>query len=264
MPQHSFVIPAYKDSPYLESCIQSLQNQTLKGEIVITTSTPSAFIAGLAKKYKLPYYINDVPSAIATDWNFALAKASTNLVTIAHQDDIYEPTYAETMVKEITDRKKENILIAFTNYADLVDHEVRRFSLNALVKSALLFPFIFTKSLSSKFFKKTILLFGDPICCPAVTINLAAIKGDFSFSIAYTCALDWFAWLELAKQNGSFLYINKKLLKHRIHLDSETTNQISNGKRQQEEKHIFELMWGKTMAKLITKVYALGYKDNRI
>jgi len=264
MQQHSFVIPAYKNSPYLESCIQSLQNQTLKGEIIITTSTPSAFIEDLAKKYNLAYFVNNNASAIATDWNFALSKANNNLVTIAHQDDIYEPTYVETIVNEVNKRKKENILIAFTNYADLVNGEVRGFSLNAIVKSTLLFPFTFRKSLRNRFFKKSILLFGDPICCPAVTINLAAIKGDFRFSTAYTCALDWLAWLELAKQNGSFLYINKKLLKHRIHLDSETTNQINNGKRQQEEKQIFELMWGKNMAKLITKVYALGHKDNRI
>ena len=48
MQEHTFVIPAYKDSPYLESCIQSLLNQTMKGEIVLTTSTPSLFIEEFA------------------------------------------------------------------------------------------------------------------------------------------------------------------------------------------------------------------------
>jgi hypothetical protein len=145
----------------------------------------------------------------------------------------------------------------------LVNNEVRGFSLNALVKTFLLLPFSFSKSLKSKFFKKSILLFGDPICCPAVTINLNAIT-NFNFSTAYTCALDWYAWFELAKQKGSFLYINKKLLQHRIHIDSETTNQIINGKRHEEELQIFELMWGKKIAKLISKIYAIAYKANRI
>lgn len=264
MQAHSFVIPAYKDSPFLESCIQSLLGQTMKSEIVITTSTPSAFIKNLASTYGLPYFVNEAPSSIAGDWNFALTKVSHPLVTIAHQDDVYDPTYVATIVSEIKKRPQEQVLIAFSNYTDLVNGETRGFSLNALIKSILLLPFAFTKSLKSTFFKKAILSLGDPICCPAVTLNLAAIRSGFNFSMAYTCALDWYAWLELAQQQGSFLYNNKKLLQHRIHLESETTNQINNGKRQQEELQIFELIWGKAIAKLIAKVYAIGHKDNRI
>lgn len=264
MSKHTFVIPAYKNSPYLESCIQSLFNQSVKSEIILTTSTPSPFIEDLAKQYQIPYFVSEAPSAIATDWNFALSKASTPWVTIAHQDDIYEADYTENVLNEINRRAHENILIAFTNYSDLVNQEIRGFSLNALIKALLLFPFTFSKSLKSRFFKKSILLLGDPICCPAVTLNMGTLKGKFAFSSAYTCALDWYAWLTLSKEQGSFLYLNKKLLQHRIHLESETTSQISNGKRQQEELQIFELMWGKTMAKLISKVYAAGYKDNRI
>lgn len=263
MQEHCFVIPAYKNSPYLENCIESLLKQTVKTDIVLTTSTPSVFIEDLAKKYKLNYFVSDAPSSIATDWNFALANATAKLVTVAHQDDIYAPTYVETILNGINKRKHETILIAFTNYTDLVDNKVRGFSLNAIIKTVLLLPFSFSKSLKSTFFKKSILLFGDPICCPAVTINLNAVA-NFNFSTAYTCALDWYAWFELAKQKGAFLYLNQKLLMHRIHIESETTNQISNGKRQQEELQIFELIWGKKIAKIISKIYAIGHKDNRI
>ena len=264
MQEHAFVIPAYKDSPYLESCILSLVNQTLKSEVVLTTSTPSSFVEDLAKKYNLRYCVNDAPSSIATDWNFAIAQSNSQLVTIAHQDDIYDPQYAEILLNEFRRRKKENVLILFSNYEDLVNGETRKSSLNALVKSALLWPFFFSKSLKNVLLKKSILLFGDPICCPAVTINLRSTSDKFTFSTSYSCALDWLAWIELAKQKGSFIYINRKLVKHRIHLESETTNQITNGKRQQEELQLFELMWGKTIAKLISKVYAIGHKDNHI
>jgi len=262
MQEHAFVIPAYKDSPYLESCIQSLINQTVKTRIVLTTSTPSPFLQGLAEKYSLDYHINPEPSSIAGDWNFALSKANTALATIAHQDDIYAPAYVESILSGIRKAKGEKILIAFSNYVDLVNDQERGFSVNALIKSMLLSPFYFSKSLKQKFLKKSVLMLGDPICCPAVTLNLAALPKDFSFSKNYTCVLDWYAWLQLAKENGSFLFINEKLLKHRIHLDSETTNQISNGRRQEEERQLFERMWGKNIAGLIMKVYALGHKDN--
>ena len=38
---HIFIILAYKQSQYLEDCIDSLLNQTIKSKIIITTSTPS-------------------------------------------------------------------------------------------------------------------------------------------------------------------------------------------------------------------------------
>ena len=36
---HTFVICAYKESKYLEECIKSLINQTVKSNIIMTTST---------------------------------------------------------------------------------------------------------------------------------------------------------------------------------------------------------------------------------
>ena len=38
---HTFVICAYKESPYLEECIQSLQAQTVSSQILMVTSTPN-------------------------------------------------------------------------------------------------------------------------------------------------------------------------------------------------------------------------------
>jgi glycosyltransferase involved in cell wall biosynthesis len=263
MQAHTFVIPAYKDSPYLESCLQSLLKQTVKSKLVLTTSTPSPFLEGLAEKYGTRYYINPEPSSIAGDWNFALSKATNGLVTIAHQDDVYQPTYVESILKGINKAKGENVLIAFSNYADLVEGKERGFSLNALVKNLLLFPFYFSKSLRRPFLKKSLLMLGDPICCPAVTLNLDALPG-FSFSRAYTCVLDWHAWLQLARRQGSFVFVNEKLVMHRIHPESETSNQISNGRRQQEELAMFKQLWGARMAKLIIKLYAAGHKDNTI
>ena len=262
MPEHTFVIPAYKQSPYLESCIQSLLGQSMSSTITLTTSTPSGFLETLAEKYGLNYHINPKSGSIAGDWNFALSKANTKFVTIAHQDDIYAPDYVAEVVKAIN--KNKDVLIAFTSYSDLVEGKIRDSSLNSFVKSALLWPFFFSKRLKSTYAKRAVLLFGDPISCPTVTFNMAMLNNDFAFSEAYSCALDWYAWLELSKREGSFLYINQKLVQHRIHPDSETTNQLSLGKRQKEEFEIFESMWGKHMARVISRLYAAGYKDNDV
>ncbi|MDO3628874.1 glycosyltransferase [Mucilaginibacter sp. BT774] len=255
---HTFVIPAYKESSFLEQCIHSLLAQTVKSRVIITTSTPTDYTKNIAKKYDLPYYIND-KRGIANDWNFALSKVTTPLATIAHQDDIYEPEYAENVIKATN----KNVLITFTGYNDWINNQRRPKSLNYFVKRALLFPFIFKKEIKSNWFKKLILKFGDPICCPAVTFNIEALTG-FSFSSDFTVALDWYAWYQLANREGSFVYINKNLMNHRIHEESETTAKLSDGVRRNEELQMFRMMWGKRTASFISWVYTLGHADNKI
>src|SRR6185312_3015264 len=225
-------------------------------------STPAVFTRDVAQKYGIPYFINNSgQKGIANDWNFALSEVTTPYATIAHQDDIYMPAYTETILAAI--KSRENVLIAFTGYTELVYNQLRRFSVNAVVKTCLLFPFYVKRAIKSTFLKKAVLLFGDPICCPSVMLNLQALPG-FHFSSGYSCALDWHAWYGLTNEPGSFVYVNKKLVAHRIHIDSETTQQLNNGKRKQEELELFEMMWGKRAAKFISRIYAIGHKDNVI
>lgn len=89
--KHTFVICAYKESPYLESCIKSLKAQIVKSNIKIATSTPNDHIYNIAKKYNIEVFVNDKKkpenvSNIGFDWQFAYNTAQTELVTIAHQD----------------------------------------------------------------------------------------------------------------------------------------------------------------------------------
>ena len=57
--KHVYAIPAYGDSPYLESCIKSLKEQKVASPVILCTSTPSPFLADMAEKYDLPYYIRE-------------------------------------------------------------------------------------------------------------------------------------------------------------------------------------------------------------
>ena len=46
---HTFIICAYGESPYLEECIRSLFAQKVRSEICIATSTPNRHIQSLAE-----------------------------------------------------------------------------------------------------------------------------------------------------------------------------------------------------------------------
>jgi len=257
---HSFAIPAYKNSEYLELCIESLLNQTLKSDIFITTSTPSDFIKAMADKYDLPLFVNDTKPGISSDWNFALSKAKTKYITLAHQDDIYLPEYTKKCV-DAAERKNDSSLI-FTDYEELRGSRVVRYSLLLLMKRVLLFPFLLTNTLRSSFLKRLSLSFGSSICCPTAMINREQ-NPDFLFSSEYSNNLDWFGWYTLAQKPGSFIYIKKILVGHRIHDKSETTNCINDNRRYEEDKRMFDLLLPSFFSKIIMFFYKYSYKSNK-
>ena len=88
---HTFVLCAYKESPYLEECVLSLLNQRVRSRVIISTSTPNAHIKSVSAKFGLPLFVNEGEASISHDWNCAVAHCETPLVTIAHQDDVYLP-----------------------------------------------------------------------------------------------------------------------------------------------------------------------------
>ena len=168
-PNHTFVILAYKNSQHLIFCIQSLINQSVKSEIIISTSTPSSFIDSLADKYSLPVFINNKRDGVASDWSFAYKICKTKYVILAHQDDIY---YADYCKKSIEAMDKKNGLISFTDYYELYNDKKRANTLNLIIKRMILFPFFITRRpLYPKSLKQFMISFGSPICCPGVTYN---------------------------------------------------------------------------------------------
>lgn len=262
MPDHSFAVMAYKDSPYLNSCLESLTRQKEKSMIFITTSTPSDYINTIAKKFGVEVFVNEHGNGIADDWNFALHKAKTKYVTLAHQDDIYLPEYSTVCVAAA--EKFRDFLICFTDYGEIRNNSDRRKNLILQVKQWMLFfSMPFKKNIQSGLWKRLMLSLGNSISCPSVMYNMDLIM-DFNFSTEYSINLDWEAWYRLSKMKGRFVYIPKVLMKHRIHSQSETTAGLKDNKRQMEDFIMFQKFWPKPIAKLLVKLYAGSYKSNEI
>lgn len=258
---HTFALMAYKESPYLEDCVLSLINQTVPSKIIIFTSTPSQKVIDLAKKYDILLVINKGHCDIATDWSFAYNNSESEYITLVHQDDIYLPRYNELCFSVIDRSKTRDNLIIFTWYNDLVEDKEKIFNINFLVKKLLLLPFVIKQDIRSRFLKKVLLSFGSPIPCPSVMYHKSRI-GVFNFSETFNCNMDWDAWLRLSEKNGSFIFIHKKLLLHRIYKKSQTSLQIDCNGRRMEDLLIFKRLWPEPLARLLSAVYALSYKVN--
>lgn len=256
---HTFVVCAYKESTYLEECLISLVSQIKKSKIIISTSTPNDHIRGLAEKYNIPLYINEGEAGITGDWNFATTLVDTKYLTIAHQDDVYEPTYSEEIIAKL--EKAKNPIIAFSEYFEIRNGE--RVYKNKLlrVKRVLNFGFRFFKK--SRFVRRRSLSLGCCICCPSVTYA-TAVFSSFKFDKSFKFVCDWDAWERLSKMKGEFIYLKKPLMGHRIHEESETTNLTNNGRRALEELTMLKRFWPKFIAKSITIPYSKAKDSNEL
>lgn len=250
---HTFVICAYKESPYLDECIQSLQNQTLKSNIIMTTSTQNTFIEGIAKKYNIPLYINRSDAGIAQDWNFGYSQAKTSLVTITHQDDTYENTYVQKALQFINREKKP--LIFFTDYCEIREGQKIRDNKLLKIKRLMLIPIRLRFFYKSIWMRRRILSFGSPICCPSVTYVKNSLPYPL-FEVKFKSDVDWQLWEKISKLNGSFVYCTEQLTNHRIHYESTTTQVINETGRSSEDYEMFRKFWPSKVADMLIRFYS--------
>lgn len=259
---HTYVVLAYKESVFLEDCIKSVLNQEYKSNVVIATSTPNNYIEGIAKKYNLQIYINPNPGqGIGHDFDFAVSCGQTNLVTVAHQDDIYEYDYSKKIVdayQQFTDS-----LIVFSDYYEIRDEGNVYKNTNLKIKRILLKP-IKSSFLSRRVFGKRLCLrFGNAISCPAVTFVKNNINNQDIFKCDLVCDIDWYAWEKLSRRDGKFTFVSKCLMGHRVHEESTTTQIIEQNIRTKEDLVMFKKFWPVWISKLINKFYVNAEKSNK-
>lgn len=259
---HTFVVCAYKESPYLRKNIRSLMRQSVGSKIVIATSTPNQYIRDIAREFKIWIYENSVSEGIASDWNFAYSVADTPLVTIAHQDDIYDTDYLERTLDALN--KADNPIIAHTAYYEIRDGKKVYSNRLLRIKKLLLLPFVTRLTWNSVFWRRRSLSLGCAICCPSVTYVRDRLPLE-PFERGCRADLDWQAWEKYSRFRGAFCYVTKPVVGHRVHGESETSNVIGgdNG-RTPEDYAMYRKFWPGFIADMLIKFYEKGQKSNEL
>lgn len=267
--EHTFVICAYKESPYLRECVASLKQQSVTSNIILATSTPSPTLRALCEEEAITYLVREGTPGIAPDWNFALSCADTPYVTIAHQDDIYYADYTKQILKAVSGRS--DALIAFSKYAELRNKMVAKKGLNMRIKEIILAPLLLKGGAKSTFFKRWCIRFGNAICCPTVTYCMEPIRKYLDcigqremFRTHFRSNLDWETWELLSRCPGSFLYVSQPLMSHRIHEDSETSATIADHERGTEDYEMFQKFWPGWISKWLSGFYGASEKSNEV
>ena len=258
---HTFVVCAYGESPYLRECVSSLISQTLRTRVCIATSTPNELVLSIANEFGLDLIINEGEPGIAHDWNCALGCADTPLVTIAHQDDVYDAHYADAVLAYCN--RAEMPLLFFTDYGELREGVIVDESRLLRIKRAMLRPLKRESNWGNIRLRRRMMSFGSPICCPSVTYCLCNLPVPV-FQEGMRGGLDWDAWERISKLSGDFVYAPEILMCHRIHEGSETSALIRDDVRSQEDYEMFRRFWPAPVASVLNGVYGLSQKSNSL
>jgi len=184
----------------------------------------------------------------------------TKLVTIAHQDDIYDYEYSYQIVNKY--KKYPTSSIIFSDYYEIRENKNVYSNLNLKIKRILLSPIRINLLSKTRFGKRLVLRFGNAICCPAVTFVTSNIHTQDIFKCNFVCDVDWFAWEKLSKENGKFTFVKECLMGHRVHEESTTTEIIGERIRTKEDMIMFKKFWPECISKLLNRFYVKAENSN--
>lgn len=209
---HSFVILAYGESDDLEECIKSIKKQSVKSNVLIATSTKNDFIIDLASEYSLGVMVNEEESSKPVDYNFCISSVNTKLVTIVHQNDLYDRNYAKEVIK-CYKQNKDASLIFTDSYNIVIDKKVKS-NKNLRINKLLCLPLKYSRLNQHKYFKRLALKYRKAICTSSVTFVKANLEDKlFPSNLKYN--FDWAFFEELSVLSHRFVYIPLKLVGNR-------------------------------------------------
>ncbi len=250
----TLVVCTYKECKYLEESIRSIVEQTRKPRILISTSTPNSYVQNIADKYGIEVRVNPNGGQIK-DYNFAMKQADTELVMLAHQDEILHKRFVEESLKALNHAKDP--IISFTDYIEMHHDKVdKKQSSMIKIKKILLTPIKWGNLRETVFGKRLIQRLGCPITHPSV-ICVSKKMPEPVFREGYKAAMDWDLWERLSKEKGSFVYVDKILLYHRMNDENQTAVLLqTTNDRYENEFDIFSRFWPKPIVKLIMHFYS--------
>ena len=126
MPSVSIIVPVYNVEKYLEKCLNSLVNQTLKDiEIIIVNDGSSDSSEIIVKEYKKKYkniiYVTKENGGLSSARNFGMVYATGEYIAFLDSDDYTDKTLYEKMYKKAKETNSDYVECDF--YWKYKDHQ---------------------------------------------------------------------------------------------------------------------------------------------
>ena len=236
MARVTLLVPCRNAGAHLVPCLDSLLGQTeADAGLVLVDDGSSDGSAALARARggdRLTVIENGVQLGIGANWNRCAALVDTPYFGLAHMDDVYDRTWARTLVDALERRPGAGAAHCVARAIDVdgrpVDAAEERYKLH------------FWRGLEhasrAEAFRR--LLRGNFVSCPTVIWRTDVFRKTGGFDEQLRFALDWKASFSLLLAGAELVGVPRALVRYRRHAASATIELRRSFERYREEAEV--------------------------
>jgi glycosyltransferase involved in cell wall biosynthesis len=239
------VIPTYNGSRFLGQTIESLLEQTYPHLALIclddASTDGSAEIAAAVGGGRVRIVRNEQRIGLAANWNRARELCQSEYLVIAHQDDLYEKTFAASLALMLDTHGN-----AFAAHAKAmtIDADGRRTN-DPAGRYKDRFWFGAEPQERSPLEDLEILRTGNYVIAPAVMFRTAAMDAIGPFDDRYQFVTDWDYWLRGLFAGYTLVGTHARLVRFRRHDATSTRDSERTMRRYEEELGLLKTINGR-------------------
>ena len=255
----SICIPHYGNQAFLAEAIRSVINQTTSpAEMIISLDSPvdDAFRRQFDASFTMRWVENQT-HGIPSNWNNAVANATSEYVVLLHSDDVLAPNYLDVITR-LQKRKPESV--AWFCSVNVIDENgAPTWTVGDLIKR-LITPRRYTYDLQGdRGLSK--LLFGCFIYCPTVCFRRELFQ-QFNFDERWSMVPDLALYSSLLEAGHNITGTNEQAFYYRRHTEATTEKLTRTLDRFSEEwrfycelsRRLDRRVWAKAVAQAKYKV----------
>lgn len=204
-------IPSYNGARHLAEALRSIRDQrTSTFDLVVRDDHSDDPSASIAQEWA-DVVVNPMRLGLAGNWNACVEACRTPYLSLFHQDDRMRPGHLESHRETFLKRPDLGMVCGPTVTIDSEGRGLVDDSLKDIPSTEIYERGEFLSELSVS----------NPVRCSAVSLNVEAIRGIGGFDPAYRYALDWDAWIRIAR-DWPVAWLAEATIEVRWHAGSET------------------------------------------
>jgi GT2 family glycosyltransferase len=231
----TFAIPCHNGAAHLPDLLRSLLAQVdVDCELLLVddaSSDDSVAVARAVAGRRLALVVNPTPLGIPGNWNRCIELVGSDFFCLAHQDDVYAPEFAVTMLDALA--QAPHAAAAHCRLRAIDARGAPRTSLRERYKERFWRTLPALESPAQGFQR---LFAGNFVGCPSLVFRRAAVAAIGAFDTHFRFVADWEWLLRAHAKDWQLAAVPQALVAYRRHAGQATHGDAASLRRYQEEQ----------------------------
>ncbi len=239
-PPLTFAIPCFNGAAHLRPLLESLLAQTrVDCHLLLVDDGSTDDSLALARRVvgtRLEVVQNNSSLGIPGNWNRCIEHARTEFICLAHQDDVYAPDFASSMLAALATNPRAAAAHCRMRTIDARGEPLRSAQERYKQRFWRALPAVESSAQSLQR-----LFAGNFVGCPTLVYRACAVAEIGAFDAQYRFAPDWEWLLRALSKDWQLVAVPRDLVAYRRHPEQATQRAVASLQRYREEHALLAL-----------------------